>query len=448
MRLGYIRRNMLLAQSVLEAYPNADVLLLSGVRESGAFKLPKGADSVKIPTYFKTKDGAYIPRSLGKDIKRLVNIRKEIISASLRAFEPDIVVIDNVPRSAMNELDNILPELASRGTHIVLGLRDIIDEPEAVKKQWQKLKNVEIIRLYFLRVWKLFPKAFAELPNFAEKLAVAKGNIHEVAQSISIAFEIKKLGIQHLHAHFGTQATTVARQAAIFADISYSFTAHAKDIYYQYEESTELGEKMRDAFSTVTVSDYNLAYLQQQYGADAAKAVRVYNGMDLDKFPYAEFTSRERHILAVGRLVEKKGFSVLLDVLALLKQQNINVKCTLVGDGTLRQELAAQIKALNIEDVISMVGPMPQPDIIEMMKAANMVVTPCVISEDGDRDGLPTVLLESMALGTPVSSTQVEGIPELVIDNETGLCVPPQDPMVLAQAMQRLLDDQALCQQL
>lgn len=153
MGLGNIRRNMLLAQSVLEAYPNADVLLLSGVRESGAFKLPKGADSVTIPTYFKTKNGAYIPRSLGKDIKRLVNIRKEIISASLRAFEPDIVVIDNVPRGAMNELDNILPELASRGTHIVLGLRDIIDEPEAVKKQWQKLKNVEIIRLYFSHVW-------------------------------------------------------------------------------------------------------------------------------------------------------------------------------------------------------------------------------------------------------------------------------------------------------
>lgn len=153
MGLGHIRRNMLLAQSVLEAYPKADVLLLSGVRESGAFKLPKGADSVTMPTYFKTKEGKYIPRSLGSDTKRLVKIRKEIIHATLEAFEPDIVIVDNVPRGAMQELDNILPELASRGTHIVLGLRDIIDEPEAVLNQWKKLKNIEIIRLYFSSIW-------------------------------------------------------------------------------------------------------------------------------------------------------------------------------------------------------------------------------------------------------------------------------------------------------
>lgn len=153
MGLGHIRRNMLLAQSVLEAYPKAEVLLLSGVRESGAFKLPKGADSVTMPTYLKTVEGEYIPRSLGKDVKRLVDIRKNIIRAALNAFEPDIVVIDNVPRGAMNELDNILPELASRGTYIVLGVRDIIDEPEAVRNQWQKLKNIDVIRLYFSAIW-------------------------------------------------------------------------------------------------------------------------------------------------------------------------------------------------------------------------------------------------------------------------------------------------------
>ncbi len=153
MGFGHIRRNMLLAQSVLEAYPSAEVLLLSGVRESGAFKLPKGADSVTMPTYFKTEEGEYIPRSLGTDVKRLVKIRKNIIRATLDAFEPDIVIVDNVPRGAMSELDNILPELASRGTHIVLGVRDIIDEPEVVRNQWRKLKNLEILRLYFSSIW-------------------------------------------------------------------------------------------------------------------------------------------------------------------------------------------------------------------------------------------------------------------------------------------------------
>ncbi|WP_416192585.1 glycosyltransferase family protein [Neisseria sp. CCUG12390] len=170
MGLGHIRRNMLLAQSVLEAYPEAEVLLISGVRESGAFKLPKGADSVTLPTYYKTVDGKYIPRSLGKDVKRLVNIRKNIIHAALEAFEPDIMVVDNVPRGAMSELDNILPELSSRGTHIVLGVRDIIDEPEAVRSQWKKLQNIEIIRLYFSSIWVYGDPS---LYNFAEEYQVA-----------------------------------------------------------------------------------------------------------------------------------------------------------------------------------------------------------------------------------------------------------------------------------
>lgn len=296
--------------------------------------------------------------------------------------------------------------------------------------------------------WALLNEGFSKLSNFAAKLEKAKGTVHEVAQSVLLALEIKKRGIQHLHAHFGTQATTVARQAAIFADITYTFTAHAKDIYFQYEESTELGQKMRDASATVTVSDYNLAYLREQYGDDAKSAVRIYNGMDLRKFPYQPFTQNNRHILSVGRLVAKKGFSVLLDALAILKQREVSMHCTLVGDGGLRGQLLEQIERLNIQDVVDMVGPMPQPEIIKFMKSANMMIAPSVISEDGDRDGLPTVLLESMALGTPVISTQVAGIPELVQDGVTGLCVPPNDPEALANAIERLLDDPELCKTL
>lgn len=296
--------------------------------------------------------------------------------------------------------------------------------------------------------WPLLQQGFQELPRFAEKLPLALGDVHELGQSILLALAIRKRGIQHLHAHFGTQATTVARQAAIFADITYSFTAHAKDIYFSYEKSTALDRKMRDAAATVTVSDYNLAYLREQYGPDAESAVRIYNGMDLRKFPYQPRQQQKRNILAVGRLVAKKGFDVLLDALAILKQRNVFAHCTLVGDGTLREALQAQIERLGIQDMINMVGPMPQPDIIQLVNQAQMMVAPCVVSEDGDRDGLPTVLLESMALGTPVISTQVAGIPELVQDEVTGLCVPSQNPTALADAITRLLDDETLGRQL
>ena len=296
--------------------------------------------------------------------------------------------------------------------------------------------------------WALLEQGFQRLPNFAAKLAQAQGDVHEIGQSIILALKVLDKGIQHLHAHFGTQATTVARQAAIFADISYTFTAHAKDIYFSYEKSTALDRKMRDAAMTVTVSDYNLTYLREQYGNDAEKTVRIYNGMDLRKFPYHTGARQPSHILAVGRLVPKKGFSVLLEAVAILKRRNVFVDCTLVGDGALREELEAKINALDIADRVHIVGPMPQPEIIELVQNAKMLVAPCVISEDGDRDGLPTVLLESMALGTPVISTQVAGIPELVQNENTGLCVPPQNPQRLAYAIEKLLTDYVLCQTL
>ena len=296
--------------------------------------------------------------------------------------------------------------------------------------------------------WALLEQGFQRLPNFAAKLAQAQGDVHEIGQSIILALKVLDKGIQHLHAHFGTQATTVARQAAIFADISYTFTAHAKDIYFSYEKSTALDHKMRDAAMTVTVSDYNLAYLREQYGNDAEKTVRIYNGMDLHKYPYYTGARQPSHILAIGRLVPKKGFSVLLEALAILKRLNVFVDCTIVGDGVLRQELEDKIKALDIADRVHMFGPMPQSEIIELLRNAKMLVAPCVISEDGDRDGLPTVLLESMALGTPVISTQVAGIPELVQNENTGLCIPPQNPQRLAYAIEKLLTDYVLCQTL
>nr|NMN90420.1 putative glycosyltransferase [Brenneria salicis ATCC 15712 = DSM 30166]RBP60141.1 putative glycosyltransferase [Brenneria salicis ATCC 15712 = DSM 30166] len=153
MGLGHVRRNMLLTQAVLTLLPAAEILLITGVREAAQFPLPKGTDIVTLPTYLKTPDGNYRPRALGKDIKRLVCLRSDIIHAAMSAFEPDMVVVDNVPRGAMSELDTILPVLAAKGTEMVLGLRDIIDHPDAVQRQWAKLGNMDAIRNYFTQVW-------------------------------------------------------------------------------------------------------------------------------------------------------------------------------------------------------------------------------------------------------------------------------------------------------
>ncbi|PWC14528.1 glycosyltransferase family protein [Brenneria corticis] len=165
MGLGHIRRNMLLAEFILTRFPAAEILLITGVREAGKFPLPIGIDTVTLPTYLKTPQGDYLPRSLGKDIRRLVMLRSRIIYSALEAFEPDILVIDNVPRGAMSELDASLPMMAQKGAHLVLGLRDIIDEPAAVRRQWNKLNNMHVIREYISSIWIYGDRVVYNLPQ-------------------------------------------------------------------------------------------------------------------------------------------------------------------------------------------------------------------------------------------------------------------------------------------
>ncbi|QHM74626.1 Alpha-D-kanosaminyltransferase [Mixta theicola] len=293
--------------------------------------------------------------------------------------------------------------------------------------------------------WTLWQQACQQLPDFTTRMSVLYSySVHEVAQAIMLALAVQERGIQHLHAHFATRATTVARLAAKLSGISYSFTAHAKDIYFPYEKPTQIELKLRDALRAITVSDYNLDYLHSQSPVAADKVVRIYNGLDLAQFSYLAPVQRPRQILAIGRLVAKKGFHVLIDALDILRARNEEFSCTLIGDGPLCPTLAAQIQRLGLGDRVTLSGSRPQPEVKAAVQQAAMVVAPSVISEEGDRDGLPTVLLEAMALGTPVISTEVAGIPELVSDEITGLCVTPGDPLALADAMQRLLNDPAL----
>lgn len=322
--------------------------------------------------------------------------------------------------------------------------QDVIAQVRApVTRFDDKQRNTE-------NLWALLDAARRTLPGFSANLAgLQHKNVHEFAQAIQLALAVHERGIRHLHAHFGTRATTVARLAARLSGISYSFTAHAKDIYYPYPEGTGLAQKLRDAAHAVTVSDYNLAYLREQYGDDARNATRLYNGIDLHKFacpPRGE--SGPAHILAVGRLVEKKGFPLLIEALRILRLRNLDFRCTLIGDGPLRDALWQQIQQARLETQIAMPGLQPQSAIIDAMRSATLLAAPCVISEEGDRDGLPTVLLEAMALGTPVISTAVAGIPELVIDGETGLCIPPENAVALADAIERLIGDATLRQSL
>lgn len=154
MGFGHVRRNILLARALVTPPLHAEVLLISGIREAGAFALPAGADSITLPAYRKNGDGGYAPRSLGGDVKQLVALRACTIRAALRRFAPDVLIVDNVPRGAMGELAEVLSMLRESGrTRCVLGLRDVLDAPEEVRRQWWRQRNYDAARNLYDAVW-------------------------------------------------------------------------------------------------------------------------------------------------------------------------------------------------------------------------------------------------------------------------------------------------------
>jgi glycosyltransferase involved in cell wall biosynthesis len=265
-----------------------------------------------------------------------------------------------------------------------------------------------------------------------------------VYQALSLACEVRRKKINHLHAPFASEATTVARLAARLAGVTYSFTARAKDIFHESVQSEDLRRKLRDASGVVTISDFHLDYLRETYGSLADKVIRVYNGLDLEEFAYTEPRDRPPLILAVGRLVEKKGFVDLVHACAILSERGLDYRCRIIGAGVLKADLQERIEKVGLEDRINLVGPRPQNEVSEEMRNAAVLAMPCIVGDDGDRDGLPNVIQEALALGTPVVSTDVTGIPEVVRDGQTGLQVPQRDPHSLADALEQLLTDSDL----
>jgi colanic acid/amylovoran biosynthesis glycosyltransferase len=294
-------------------------------------------------------------------------------------------------------------------------------------------------------LWDKLEACGAAFPGFWEKLAAARGeDARTLHQALELALHVKERGLTHLHAHFATGATAVARLAARFAGIRYSFTAHAKDIFHESVAPADLARKLAEASGVVTVSDYNLAFLRQRYGAAARKVRRIYNGLDLAAFPYAAPADRPPLVLAVGRLVEKKGFADLVAACAILARRGVAFRCDIVGTGEEAAALAAQIAASGLSERVSLLGPLPQAEVKARIREAAAFAAPCVVGRDNNQDGLPTVLLESMALGAPCVSTDVTGIPEVLVHGETGLMVPQRDPAALADALTRLLHDAEL----
>ena len=297
--------------------------------------------------------------------------------------------------------------------------------------------------------WETLNETASELPGVWRALpSAADQEARRIYQALQLAVLARRRNLTHLHAHFASSATTVTRMAATFAQLPYSFTAHAKDIFHESVDPADLRAKLQDATRVITVSDYNLSFLQEVYGDAARGVVRLYNGLELARFPFEAALNRQPVIVSVGRLVEKKGFADLIDACALLKREGRDFRCQIIGTGALEEELRAQIIRKDVQDTVELLGARPQDELADLLQGAAAFAAPCVVGKDGNRDGLPTVLLEAMALGTPCVSTDVTGIPELIRDGETGFQVPQHDPQALAAALGKLLDEAELRERL
>ena len=253
-------------------------------------------------------------------------------------------------------------------------------------------------------------------------------------------------GVTHLHAHFAHSPTSVAMFASILSGIPFSFTAHAKDIYTS--DRRQLAEKIRKARFVATCTEYNRRYLTGVTRSATPPIHRMYHGIDVRLF------STDRHadpnpsppyrLLTIARMTAKKGLPTLFEALAILKKRGVRFRHTLIGDGEDKPKILSHIKKLGLLDDVSLPGTLPHSEVLSQFEKSDLFILGSQLAENGDRDGIPNVLMESMAVGVPVVTTRFSAIPELVQDDITGFLVAPGHPMEMADAIFRGLTDTAL----
>lgn len=255
--------------------------------------------------------------------------------------------------------------------------------------------------------------------------------------------------VTHIHSQWIHSCGTVAMYLGWLLDRPFSFTGHATDLF---RDRCALLDKIERADFIVCISEFHRDFYLK-HGARPEQCVIAYCGIDPAVFhpraAAAAVADRPYRILASGRLVEKKGFALLVDACRLLADRGLRFECVIGGSGPLEASLRAQVERLGLGEHVSVTGQaLQQEKIIDFMHGGDVYVLPCVWAADGDVDGLPQMLMEAMACGLPAVSTRLVGIPDLIRDDETGVLVPPNDTAALADAIAGLMGDPARAKRL
>jgi glycosyltransferase involved in cell wall biosynthesis len=252
--------------------------------------------------------------------------------------------------------------------------------------------------------------------------------------------------VDHVHVHFANRAAHTALFLKEISGIPFSVTAHGQDFMKDLGSDDLLREICGAAEFVAAETDYSRDLLRQRCPDSATKIHRVYNGIDLERFPAPISRKRNRipRIVSVGRLVPFKGFEDLIEACADLARRQFDFICDIIGDGPLRESLQTKIQQLDLSSRVNLLGSLSQGAVLEKLHAADIFALASTTDAQGATDVFPTVILEAMASAQPVVSTRLAGIPELVADGQTGMLAPPSEPPAFAQLLEELLRNSEL----
>jgi colanic acid/amylovoran biosynthesis glycosyltransferase len=255
-------------------------------------------------------------------------------------------------------------------------------------------------------------------------------------KAVAFARMMQAEEIRHIHAHWATHTAYMAYIIYRLTGISYSFTAHAHDIYVR---KAMLRTKVRHARFVATISRFNVGELVRDCGEDMRRKIYVVRcGISPDQFRPGRSTAPLVHpftIVTVASLRDYKGHPYAIKACQLLKERMPDFRWLVVGSGPDREMLEQMIKEYGVEDVFQLLGSRCEREVQKLMQDADLFVMSSIVLPDGRKEGIPVSLMEAMAVALPTVATRISGIPELVEDNVTGRLVPERDPEALAKAI-------------
>ncbi|MGI8970525.1 MAG: glycosyltransferase [Dehalococcoidia bacterium] len=273
------------------------------------------------------------------------------------------------------------------------------------------------------------------LQHLSQQPRVAAKMLAVFPKAVYFAAEADRMGVDHLCAFWANHCATAAYVMAALMDRPVHFSTYAHAGADLYRDQSFLREKLRAASAVFANCEFNRQWLAERYPEVAAK-VQVHEvGLDLGEYCFDATPRTGNTLLAVGALFQPKGFHILVEACARLRERGVAFRCEILGEGPERADLEARVRRHGLQDLVSLPGQQPHGAVVERMRAARVLVHPSV----GLGDAMPTVIKEAAALGTPVVATRAVGIPELVIEGESGLLVPENDSEALAAAIAETL---------